>query len=309
MERININTNNAMKNEVESININTFKSYFELFKPGVMSLAIMSAVIGVILAPGSISGLKLFWALLCIIFGAGASGAINMSLEMDIDSQMSRTSKRPLPMGKMNQKSALEFSVLLGGASVFFMAMFVNLLSAVLLLFTIVFYGYLYTLILKKRTIYNVVIGGIPGALPPLIGWAAVTNSLSIGAFTFFLVIFLWIPPHSWALALYRVEEYKKVNVPMMPVVKGRKYTIFQIIFYSMLLVISTYGPYFFNDLGNIYLVVTSIANVFLIYYLVKIFQNIEDKVNHKYDKLFFIFSINYLFILFLVAIVDDYLK
>ena len=243
-----------IKNDKEEIiNFQTIKSYFELFKPGVMSLAIMSAIVGIILAPGEINNFKLLWSLICIIFGAGASGAINMALEMNIDSQMTRTSKRPLPMNKINQKSALEFAIILGSTSVFFMALFVNALSAFLLFATIVFYGYFYTLVLKKRTIYNVVIGGIPGALPPVIGWTVVTNSLSIGAFTFFAIIFLWIPPHSWALALYKVKEYQKVNIPMMPVVKGRKYTVFQIIFYSILLIISTYIPYFFNSLGNEY--------------------------------------------------------
>ena len=274
-----------------------------------MSLAIMSAIVGIILAPGEINNFKLLWSLICIIFGAGASGAINMALEMDIDSQMTRTSKRPLPMNKINQKSALEFAIILGSTSVFFMALFVNALSAFLLFATIVFYGYFYTLVLKKRTIYNVVIGGIPGALPPVIGWTVVTNSLSIGAFTFFAIIFLWIPPHSWALALYKVKEYQKVNIPMMPVIKGRKYTVFQIIFYSILLIISTYIPYFFNSLEKIYLITATIANLFLIYFSVKLIQNIEDKSNHKYDKLFFIFSINYLFILFLSAICDHYLK
>jgi len=291
------------------VNFQTIKSYFELFKPGVMSLAIMSAVVGIILAPGQINNFKLLWSLICIIFGAGASGAINMSLEMDIDSQMTRTSKRPLPMHKMHPHSALEFALVLGAFSVFFMAFFVNTLSALLLLSTIAFYGYFYTLILKKRTIYNVVIGGIPGALPPVIGWAAVTNSLSLGAFTFFFIIFLWIPPHSWALALYKVNEYKKVNIPMMPVVKGRRYTIFQIIFYSILLIFSTYTPYYFNSLGNIYLIITTLANSFLIYYSIKLIQNIDNKSSHKYDKLFFIFSINYLFIIFLAAIFDHYLK
>jgi protoheme IX farnesyltransferase len=299
-----------IKNYKEAtINFQTIESYFELFKPGVMSLAIMSAIVGIILAPGEINNFKLLWSLICIIFGAGASGAINMALEMDIDSQMTRTSKRPLPMNKINQKSALEFAIILGSTSVFFMALFVNALSAFLLFATIVFYGYFYTLVLKKRTIYNVVIGGIPGALPPVIGWTVVTNSLSIGAFTFFAIIFLWIPPHSWALALYKVKEYQKVNIPMMPVIKGRKYTVFQIIFYSILLIISTYIPYFFNSLEKIYLITATIANLFLIYFSVKLIQNIEDKSNHKYDKLFFIFSINYLFILFLSAICDHYLK
>ena len=293
----------------EIINFQTIRSYFELFKPGVMSLSIMSAVVGIILAPGEINNFKLLWSLICIIFGAGASGAINMALEMDIDSQMTRTSRRPLPMNKMHPQSALEFAIILGATSVFFMALFVNALSAFLLFSTIIFYGYFYTLLLKKRTIYNVVIGGIPGALPPVIGWTTVTNSLSLGAFTFFAIIFLWIPPHSWALALYKIKEYKKVNIPMMPVIKGRKYTIFQIIFYSILLIISTYTPYFFNSLGNIYLTTTTVANLFLIYFSIKLIQNIEDKSNHKCDKLFFIFSINYLFIIFLAAICDHYLR
>ena len=291
------------------IDTSTLKAYFELFKPGVMSLAIMSAIVGIIVAPGHFSTLQLFWTVVCVTFGAASSGAINMCLEIEIDSKMTRTSKRPLPMQKINSKNALEFAMVLGFFSVFFMALFVNFLSAFLLLSTIVFYGYVYTLILKKKTIYNVVIGGIPGALPPLIGWVAVTNSISLNSMWFFLIIFLWIPPHSWALALYKVEEYRKVEVPMMPVIKGRRYTMYQIIFYSILLLISTYLPYFSGMSGLTYLFITSLANSFFIYYLMRMVQNIDDKVNHKFDKIFFIFSINYLFIIFIAAIFDHYLK
>lgn len=307
MERANHINNNSSFLARDDNFLTALKAYFELFKPGVMSLAIMSSVLGIILAPGSISGFKLFWSILCIIFGAGASGAINMCLEIDIDSQMSRTSKRPLPMNKIDKNTGLEVAYMMAFFSVFFMAFFVNSLSAFLLFLTIFFYGYVYTVILKRKTIYNVVIGGIPGAIPPLIGWAAVTGSLSWASLSFFWIIFFWIPPHSWALALYKVKEYKKVSVPMMPVVKGRRYTIYQTAFYSILLIISTFLPCYFGLNGLLYLYVAVVCNAFLIYFMVRLISNIVDKESHKSEKLFFVFSINYLFILFLASMIDGY--
>jgi protoheme IX farnesyltransferase len=289
------------------IDLQTFKSAWELSKPGVMSLSIASAIVGIILAPGEINHYKLFWALICIILGAGSAGAINMCLEIDVDSKMTRTSKRPLPMKKIDSKVALDVSIAIAGISVFFAALFVNFLTSFLLFLTIIFYGYLYTAILKKKTIYNVVIGGIPGALPPIIGWTAVTNSISFGALTFFLIIFLWIPPHSWALALYKTKEYQNANIPMLPVVKGRRYTINQIIFYSILLIAASYTPLFFNDLGLLYLAINTVCNAFFIYFLIRLFKN-EDPDNHIWDKKLFIFSINHLFILFIAALFDYYL-
>ena len=306
---MNSDENTSCINDNDDNIIGILKAYFELFKPGVMSLAIMSGALGIIIAPEQISGLKLFWSLLCIILGAGASGAINMCLEIDIDSQMSRTSKRPLPMNKITKERGLEVAYYMAFFSVFFMALFVNVLSASLLFLTIFFYGYIYTLILKRRTIYNVVIGGISGAIPPLIGWASVMNSLSWASMSFFWIIFLWIPPHSWALALYKAKEYQKVSVPMMPVVKGRKFTIYQVVFYSILMIASTYLPYYFGLNGVIYLYVTTFSNLVWVYFTMKLMKNIVDKENHRSEKLFFVFSINYLFIVFFASMIDCFFR
>lgn len=302
-------SNDGVNTSWTNKNLALIKAYFELCKPRVMYLAILSAFIGMVLAyrtnPVEIDFVKSLWAILAIFMGAGSAGALNMYLEVEIDAQMSRTSKRPLPSWKVQRKHAFRFAFILGLFAVLFMYIFVNPLSALLLLSTIIFYVIFYTLLLKKNTIYNVVIGGVPGAIPPLIGWASVMNSLSWSIFSFFLIIFLWIPPHSWALALYRIEEYRKVKIPMMPVIKGRQYTIHQMVFYSILMIISSYLPFIFGLCGYLYLISCSILNLYFTYYMFKVYQNIEDKFNHRYDKILFIFSIKYLLILLIVALLN----
>jgi protoheme IX farnesyltransferase len=281
------------------------KSYYELCKPNVMYLAILSALTGMFLAPGNISFLKGFFSIILISLGAGSAGAFNMYFEMEIDSLMQRTSKRPLPSWRLKKENALYFAIFLSLFSVFSLWFVANGLSAFLLALTISFYAFVYTLILKKRTIYNIVIGGIPGAIPPLIGWSVVMNSLSLSIFSLFLIIFFWIPPHSWALALFKIKEYKKVQIPMLPVVKGRNETIDQILIYSILLFFSSYLPVYFHLVSHFYILIASILNGFFLYFVFRLMQDRDDKLKNKYEKKLFFFSINYLFILLLWIICD----
>ena len=210
--------------------------YFALLKPRVMSLVLFTAFAGMVLAPAWPDPLTAFTALLCIAVGAGASGALNMAYDSDIDALMTRTATRPVPMGRVARGDALAFGWALAVGAVALMELFVNPLAALLLAFSIAFYVFVYTLWLKRRTAQNIVIGGLAGSLPPAIGWAAATGALGIAPLLLVLIIFLWTPPHFWALALYRSDDYARAGVPMLPVVSGKRATRRQIFAYSLLL-------------------------------------------------------------------------
>ena len=212
------------------------RDFFQLMKPRVMSLVIFTAIIGLLVAPGSLPLYNSVMAIFCIAVGAGASGALNMWYDADIDAQMTRTKKRPLPRGIMPPSTALTFGFLLSAVSVWMLGLATNYVAAGLLAFTIFFYVVIYTMWLKRRTPQNIVIGGAPGALPPMIGYAAVTGTVTIDSVLLFLIIFIWTPPHFWALALYKLSDYGRVGVPMMPNVAGPKSTRNQIFGYSILL-------------------------------------------------------------------------
>src|SRR5664279_4624203 len=199
----------------------TVGDYIALMKPRVMSLVVFTAMVGLAVAPGSLHPVTAFTALLCIAVGAGASGALNMWFDADIDAKMTRTARRPVPMGRVQPGEALAFGLTLSGFSVVILGVLVNVLSAALLAFTIFFYAVVYTMWLKRSTPQNIVIGGAAGAFPPMIGWAAVTGSLSLEPVLLFMIILFWTPPHFWALALYRTEDYARAGIPMMPVVAG----------------------------------------------------------------------------------------
>ncbi len=276
------------------------KDYFMLMKPRVMSLVIFTAISGMLLAPGSIHPLIAFVAVLCIAIGAGSAAAINMWYDRDIDAIMKRTQKRPIVTGAVKADEALAFGVITGTMAVIMMAVSVNIISAILLAFTILYYVYIYTIWLKRTSIQNVVIGGVSGALPPIIGWVSVTGNISWQAFSLFAIIFIWTPPHSWALALYRSGDYKNCNVPMMPVIKGVLYTKKQIMLYSTLLFFISLVPYFLNISTYLYLVTAIISGLIFLYYAVSLFINIEQ--NQVAKKLFW-YSILYLFIIFLSLI------
>src|ERR1700754_4970936 len=214
--------------------VTTVGDFFALLKPRVMSLVVFTGLAGIVTAPGSLHPLTAFTALLCIAVAAGASGCLNMAYDSDIDRLMSRTATRPIPMGHVAREDALAFGWALSVGAVATMFLFVNELAASLLAFTIFVYVGVYTLWLKRRTPQNIVIGGLSGALPPAIGWAAVTGSLELGPLLYVAVIFMWTPPHFWALALFRNDDYTRAGVPMLPVVKGKAHTRLQILLYTL---------------------------------------------------------------------------
>src|SRR5215475_12430865 len=199
----------------------TVGDYIALMKPRVMSLVVFTALVGLAVAPGSLHPVAAFTALLCIAVGAGAAGALNMWYDADVDALMTRTARRPVPMGRVLPGEALAFGLTLGSFAVVVLGLLVNWVAAALLAFTIFFYIVIYTIWLKRSTPQNIVIGGAAGAFPPMIGWAAVTGSLSLEPALLFLIIFFWTPPHFWALALYRTEDYARAGIPMLPVVAG----------------------------------------------------------------------------------------
>ncbi|WHA06876.1 heme o synthase [Candidatus Megaera polyxenophila] len=269
------------------------KDYFMLMKPRVMSLVVFTAISGMLLAPGNIHPLIAFVSILCITIGAGSAAAINMWYDRDIDAIMKRTQKRPIVTGAVKADEALAFGIITGTMAVIMMAVSVNIISAALLAFTILYYIYIYTIWLKRTSVQNVVIGGVSGALPPIIGWASVTGNISWQAFSLFAIIFIWTPPHSWALALYRSDDYKNCNVPMMPVIKGVLYTKKQIMFYSILMFFISLWPYFLNISSHLYLITAIISGLIFLYYAVNLFADTEQ--NHVAKKLFW-YSIFYLF-------------
>lgn len=279
----------------------SIKDYFMLMKPRVMSLVVFTAFSGMFLAPGQIHPLIAFVAILCITIGAGSAAAINMWYDRDIDAIMKRTKKRPVITGAIKADEALAFGIITGTISIVLMATCVNIVSAVLLCFTILYYICIYTIWLKRTSIQNVVIGGVAGALPPMIGWASVNGDISLQSFSLFAIIFMWTPPHSWALALFRSEDYKTCNVPMMPVIKGSLYTKKQILFYSILMFCISLWPYFLNISNELYLITAIISGLVFLYYAVLLFT--DDKQNQIAKKLFW-YSILYLFVIFCSLIV-----
>lgn len=276
----------------------TVKDYILLMKPRVMSLVIFTGFVGMWIAPYSVHPFIAGIAVVCIALGAGSAGAINMWYDRDIDSLMKRTQKRPIVRGAIEPDEALSFGLITGFFAVFFMALCVNLLASFLLLFTIFYYICIYTIWLKRRSIQNIVIGGVSGALPPVIGYAAVSNTISLESIILFLIIFIWTPPHSWALALFCNDDYKNCKVPMMPAVKGNLYTKKQILIYSILLFIVSLMPFFIGMNNFIYLITSGILGLVFLYYSGSLFYDTSD---NKQAKRFFAYSIFYLFFIFLL--------
>lgn len=277
-------------------NNSSVMDYIMLMKPRVMALVVFTSFSGLWLAPGHIHPFIACIAMICITLGAGSSAAINMWYDRDIDAIMKRTQNRPLVTKAIEPEDALAFGVVMAFFSVFLMGLCVNLLSALLLLFTILYYVIIYTMWLKRTTMQNVVIGGVAGALPPVIGWAAVANDISLSSISLFLIILTWTPPHSWALALFRSSDYKACNIPMMPVVKGEYYTKKQILIYSIIMFITSLTPFFLEMSNIIYLATAIILGIIFLYCSITIFN---DK-NHKQSKKLFAYSIFYLSVIFL---------
>jgi len=278
--------------------------YAALLKPRVMSLVVFTAVTGIVIAPGEITLLAAIVSTLCVAFGAGASGAINMWYDRDIDQFMERTQNRPIPAGKVKPTQALVFGVILSILSVLAMHKYVNSQASGLLLFTILYYVFLYTMWLKRSTPQNIVIGGAAGAFPPMIGWVSVTGDFSFESGILFLIIFLWTPPHTWALALFRHGDYERVGVPMMPVVVGSYKTKVQMLIYTLLLVPVTLIPGFIGLSGMIYTAVAVIMGAGFIFHCIKLLKSEND----DHARPTFLYSLLYLSLIFMGLLVDHFL-
>ena len=282
-------------------------NYALLLKPRVMSLVVFTAAVGLLLAPGAFQTLDLLTAvaaILCIAIGAGASGAINMWYDRDIDLHMLRTMNRPLPAGRLSAREALIFGIILSLGSVAIMTGMVNVAAAALLAVTILYYVFIYTVWLKRRTPHNIVIGGASGALPPMIGWAAVTGDVGLGAIILFLIIFLWTPPHTWALALFRRGDYEAAGVPMLPVVAGERETKRQMLIYTALLVPTTLLPVAIGMSGALYGIAATGLGLAFARHGWRVWKD-TDADGGKTARPMFFFSIKYLFLIFFALLAD----
>ncbi len=277
----------------------TVGDFLALMKPRVMSLVVFTGLVGMVTAPGHIHPVLGVIAILCIAVGAGASGALNMWYDADIDARMTRTAGRPIPTGRITADEALGFGIVLSVFSVITLGITVNLAAGALLALTIGFYVFVYTMWLKRRTPQNIVIGGAAGAFPPMIGWAAVTGSVSLESMLLFLIIFMWTPPHFWALALYRCKDYERVGVPMLPVVAGPDETRRQILLYSVLLVPLAILPSFIGLGGLFYLAVSVVSGAVFLTLAWQVFKVRQGEAGDVVAKRLFLFSIFYLFALF----------
>ena len=275
--------------------------YLALLKPRVMSLVVFTGFAGLYLAPGSLHPVLAAVAVLCIAVAAGASGAINMWYDRDIDGLMARTCERPIPTGRVVPEEALAFGVILAGGAVVLMGLATNFVAAGLLLVTILFYVFVYTIWLKRRTPQNIVIGGAAGAFPPMIGWAAVTGSVGIESLVLFAMIFFWTPPHFWALALYRSDDYARAGVPMLPVVRGPVKTKKQILAYTILLLPLSVTPSLLGFVGWMYGTVAILLGLVFVAAAVAVWFDETDRA----PKRMFGYSILYLFGLFAMLIAD----
>jgi protoheme IX farnesyltransferase len=279
--------------------------YIALLKPRVMSLVVFTGVVGLVIAPGTIHPVLAVFAVLCIALSAGGSGAVNMWYDRDIDAVMQRTLRRPLPAGKIAPQAALEFGTILIVAAVALMGLATNWLAAGLLAFAAAFYVFIYTMGLKRRTPQNIVIGGAAGAFPPMIGWAAVTGDISIGAVLLFMIIFLWTPPHFWALALYRNEDYTRAGVPMLPVVAGARATKLQMLIYTLVLLPVAVAPTLFGYASWVYGAGSLLLGVGFVVHAVRVWFDATDAA----PKRMFRFSLIYLSGLFALLLLDHALK
>jgi protoheme IX farnesyltransferase len=277
------------------------RDYVALLKPRVMSLVVFTGFVGMALAPGHIHPLLAAIAVLCIALAAGASGAINMWYDRDIDSVMERTKNRPLPLGRIDPDDALAFGILLSVFSTALMGLAVNWVAATLLALTIGFYVFVYTMWLKRRTPQNIVIGGAAGAFPPMIGWAAVTGDVSWTSIALFLLIFMWTPPHFWALALYRRGDYARAGVPMLPVVAGERATKIQMLVYAALLLPVSLAPTLLGAVGWLYGASALVLSALFVFASLRVLAS----ENHRPARQMFAYSILYLFLLFALMLAD----
>ena len=281
------------------------EDYVALLKPRVMSLVVFTALVGLLLAPGGVNPVVGAIAILCIAVGAGASGALNMWYDSDIDAVMSRTANRPIPAGRMERDHALALGLVLSAFSVSLLGLATNWLAAALLAFTIFFYAVVYTMWLKRSTPQNIVIGGAAGAFPPMVGWAAVTGTVSLESVLLFAIIFLWTPPHFWALALYKQSDYGAAGIPMLPNVAGNAATKLQILLYSVILVTVSLVPMAIGFMGPVYGVAALATGAGFLVLALRLFGTRDDKAMRKAGRTLFAYSLSYLFVIFCALLAD----
>jgi len=280
--------------------------YIALMKPRVMFLVVFTALVGLVSAPAGLHPVLAIAALICIAAGAGAAGALNMWFDADIDARMARTAARPVPRGHVTPEEARSFGAVLAVGSIVCLGVMANWLAATLLAFTIGFYVFVYTMWLKRTTPQNIVIGGAAGALPPMIGWAAATGSISLESFVLFLIIFVWTPPHFWALALLRTGDYAKAGVPMLPVVAGAGATRAQILIYSLILAPLGMAPVVVDLGGPLYAVAAAVLGALFVVMAVDCYRKREGEAADRAAKNLFGYSVLYLFLLFAVLLVEQ---
>jgi protoheme IX farnesyltransferase len=279
--------------------------FFALMKPRVMFLVVFTALVGLVAAPGDMHPVLAIASLVCIAVGAGAAGALNMWYDADIDARMARTAARPIPRGKITQDEALAFGTVLAVGSVLSLGLVANWLAAALLALTIGFYLFVYTMWLKRWTPQNIVIGGAAGAVPPMIGWAAATGTVSLESFVLFLIIFVWTPPHFWALALIRTRDYERAGVPMLPVVKGADETRRQILIYSIILAPLGCVPAVIGLGGTLYTIAAGFLGAFFVMFAYACYSERSGAEAERAAKNLFAYSVLYLFLLFAVLLVE----
>ena len=301
---------NILKNKTSPIDLSVYiKSFLLLMKPRVMSLVLFTAMVGLLVAPVTVSFTTACLSLLAVAIGSGAAGALNMWYESDVDAIMSRTCLRPIPTGKIKREQALWFGIILSLISILMLYLSSNLISAFLLAATIGFYFFIYTIWLKMKTAQNIVIGGASGALPPVIGWAIATGSVSIEPIIMFLIIFFWTPSHFWALSLYKSKDYKKAKIPMLPITAGIEKTKFNILLYAFLMLPAVVAPFFTGFGSVIYLILSLFMTIYYINLCYQLFKTKAVSKSNLIARKVFVYSIFYLFFLFLLILFDNLFK
>ena len=278
-------------------------------KPRVMSLVLFTSMVGLLIAPEKVSFIVSVISLFAVALGAGAAGALNMWYESDLDALMTRTCLRPIPTGRVQKIQALWFGITLSVVSISLLYFTANLVSSILLATTIGFYFFIYTIWLKRRTSQNIVVGGAAGALPPVIGWAIATNGVSMESIILFLIIFIWTPSHFWALSLYKSSDYKKAKIPMLPITSGIQTTKLNILIYSLLMAPVVALPYFFNFGSLLYLILSSLMTSYYVYLCAILFRAKNNKTSNIIARKIFVYSIFYLFFLFVLILADNVIK
>jgi len=281
------------------------KAFLNLMKPRVMSLVIFTCAVGLLIAPVKVSFLDAVFSLIAVALGSGAAGALNMWYESDLDSLMARTCLRPIPTGKLTKNQALAFGILSSLVSVIALYIFSNLIAATILGITILFYVFVYTIWLKRKTPQNIVIGGASGALPPVIGWAIATNGIALEPIILFLIIFIWTPSHFWALSLYKSEDYRKAKIPMLPITSGVRTTKLNIFIYALILFPIAILPFFLNYYGLIYLILAAVLSGYYVFISYKLFKEKNSILEKKLAIKLFGYSILYLFMIFTSILID----